>query len=887
MVCSDAQINRVLSSSPTAAIISAVGSGQILFANNSLLTLIGSTETDIRSQLLSALIADQNTLDTINGSNHASAEVSTIHTNLTQADDAPLAVRLDISAVQYQGKESWLFWITETKDHMAPRTDVSRKLEMLQTFIDNNPSNIQMKDLEGRFLMVNPAFERLHNLPADQIIGKTVSTFSNLSLIDNVTEHERRVIESRAVQTEERREPMPDGFFKHRTVTKFPVFDSDNNIIGIGSIGHDITEQRNAEELLQNAIASMSEGFALFDADERLVLCNDNYKKIYSAFAGQIIPGITFDELIQFGTEKNLFPAAFGRAEEFLRERLARFRNPSGPYEYRQANGRWIRSEERKIANGGTLSIRSDITERRHAVEALREREAQLRLVTDSLPVLIAYHDSGEKLLMINKTGAEWHSRPAANIVGMDLAELLGDQYEKIRPQLQRALKGNKVDFETQISYPNGVTRDARIIYVPDIDADGTTAGVFALIEDITLINLTHEHLRQSQKMEALGQVTGGVAHEFNNLLMAITGNLELLLENELQDLPEAREDIKRVLEAAFRGKDLTGRLLSYTGNPFSVPERIDAGEVSHQTVELLRPLLGETIEIDLKTAPDLWPVQVDESEFENAIMNLALNGRDAMPNGGRLTIQCENVALDQSFADRHPYQVTVDDYVRISICDNGTGMTAETAQRAFDPFYTTKGVGKGTGLGLSMVYGFVHRQAQGYVDIETSENKGTTVVLYLPRAVESELSEPIEILEDKLQPPALYRSALLVEDNAELRDLFINMLESLNFNALSVDDAAGALDILSTLEPDGQIDLLLTDVVLPGGINGIDLASRAQGAHPEMKVVLISGYPEADLVEKGLRKNEFALLSKPFRKADLFAVLESQFAQDDSEPHT
>ena len=880
----DATIHHVLDDSPTAAAIVAPASGSILHANQSLLTLLGWPGAAAGVQDLTDIFVDPPCLKTLPARQDASHAKGAIELDLRRADGMTVSAEVVLSSIEYRAEPAYIAWITTLSPRPRTTADARHYPEMLWAFVENSPANIQMKDLDGRFLMVNPAFERLHGRKYESITGKSVSTTFSTELAQDVTAHDREVLETAAVVTQERREVKEDGSVLHRSVTKFPIFNAVDQIIGIGSIGHDISQKKQAEELLHSAIAAMSDGFALFDADERLVMCNDNYKQIFSAFADRIVPGISFEDMLRAGIAKSTFPSAHGRAEAFIVERLARFRNPAGPTEYRQTGGRWIRSEEKKIANGGTVSIRSDITERRHAIEALRESEAQLRLMTDALPVLIAYVDYSERYVMINRTGAKWYGLPANKIIGKYVKDILGEQYEIVREPIKRALRGQKVEIDHQVTHPDGVTRDIRAIYVPHIDATGQTVGIFAMVEDTTVVNQTQAWLRQSQKMEALGQVTGGVAHEFNNLLMAISGNLELLLEEELKDMPAASAEVIRVLESAFRGKDLTGRLLSYTGNPFSVPVHIDVGEAARRTVQLLQPLLGETVVIDLETAPDLWPVRVDESEFENAIMNLALNGRDAMPEGGRIRIECSNVTLDRTFSDTRPYRVRTGDYVKVSVRDTGTGMSPETAQRAFDPFYTTKEFGKGTGLGLSMVYGFVRRQSQGYIDIESSIGDGTCVSFFLPRNRSDDATQKVDILGEFAPRTRQQHTALIVEDNAELCQVFFNMLESLNFSTVFAQDVTGALQILNDLGPTGHIDLLLTDVILPGGKSGFDLAVQAQERWPDMKTILISGYPEADLVAKGLRKNQFPLLSKPFRKTDLLAVLEREFTHEDTD---
>ncbi len=369
------------------------------------------------------------------------------------------------------------------------------------------------------------------------------------------------------------------------------------------------------------------------------------------------------------------------------------------------------------------------------------------------------------------------------------------------------------------------------------------------------------EMLQQAQKMEVIGQLTGGLAHDFNNLLAVVIGNLDLL-EKELGANPKARELAELALKASLRGADLTRKLLAFSRRQTLSPKVIDLNETVSGTTTLLRRTLGETIEVELKLAEGLWPTLADPAQVESALTNLAINARDAMEKGGTLTIETANKHLDEHYAAENP-EIVPGDYAMLAVTDTGTGIPPEVLGRVFEPFFTTKGAGKGTGLGLSMVYGFV-KQSGGHVKIYSEAGYGTTVRLYLPRS-----QEAIAQLPAPVPAAGVPRSAtiLVVEDNPDVRNVVVKQLLALGHRVEQADNAAAALALL---KENGSIDLLFTDIVLPGGVAGTDLALEAKKLRPGIKVLLTSGFAEAAMQNAAEFPEGLELLSKPYRQVDL-----------------
>jgi signal transduction histidine kinase/DNA-binding response OmpR family regulator len=381
------------------------------------------------------------------------------------------------------------------------------------------------------------------------------------------------------------------------------------------------------------------------------------------------------------------------------------------------------------------------------------------------------------------------------------------------------------------------------------------------------------ETLRQVQKMEVIGQLTGGIAHDFNNLLQVILGNLDALRRR-------GGEDGTRLVEAAIRGAEraatLTQRLLAFARRQPLAPRPIDVNRLVAGMSDLLHRTLGETIRLETVLAAGMWRASADANQLESALLNLAVNARDAMPDGGKLTIETANAWLDEAYAQSHD-DVRAGQYAMIAITDNGTGMSKEVASRAFDPFFTTKEIGQGTGLGLSQVYGFA-KQSDGHVKIYSELGEGTTVRLYLPRldAAEAE-AEPGAKLE---AAPAGTKGdvILVVEDDEDVRAYSTDMLSELGYGVLQASDGATALGLL---EKAPEIRLLFTDVGLPGNLNGRQLADEARRRFPRLKVLFTTGYARNAIVHNGKLDAGVALIGKPFTYAGLAAKIRQILEED------
>ncbi|MET0309775.1 MAG: CHASE3 domain-containing protein [Sphingomonas sp.] len=411
------------------------------------------------------------------------------------------------------------------------------------------------------------------------------------------------------------------------------------------------------------------------------------------------------------------------------------------------------------------------------------------------------------------------------------------------------------------------VTRDARRRAVVAADARDQLRVVNArLVEEARNREAAEAQVRQMHKMESIGQLTGGIAHDFNNMLAIVIGSLDLAKRRIAKDPERASDCIDNAMQGAERAAQLTQRLLAFSRQQPLAPVAIDANRLVGGMSELMRRTIGEAVRFETVLAGGLWPAFIDASQLENALVNLCVNARDAMPEGGRLTIETSNTHLDELYATEH-HEVTAGQYVMVSVTDTGCGMPAEVIERAFDPFYTTKDVGRGTGLGLSQVYGFV-KQSGGHVKIYSEPGVGTTVKLYLPRHFGVAEVQGTTVSDAELPRAKRLETVLVVEDEERVRLLSVDSLRELGYTVFHADGPRQALKLLGELP---RVDLLFTDVIMPD-MNGRKLADAARVERPDLKVLYTTGYTKNAIVHNGMLDHDVAFLAKPFTIGQLAA---------------
>lgn len=504
---------------------------------------------------------------------------------------------------------------------------------------------------------------------------------------------------------------------------------------------------------------------------------------------------------------------------------------------------------------GGVLVVCRDVTEEYLAATALRDRiwnvSQDLLLVADRNGVWRTVNPAWTRTLgwseaeLLNRT-SEWLEHPDDGGITRTQIKKLGNSETTVR-------------FESRFRHKDGSYRWLSWTGVPDQDS------IYAVARDVTAeraaaerLKATEEALLQSQKMEAVGQLTGGIAHDFNNLLTGIVGSLDLL---QIRLNQGRTENVSRYINAAMtsanRAAALTHRLLAFARRQPLIPEAVDANHLVVSLEDLLRRTIGETIDLAIIAAEDLWPTLCDPNQLESALLNLAINARDAMPHGGKLVITTDNARLDSVSADTPALEPG--DYICIGVADSGIGMSAEVAARAFDPFFTTKPIGQGTGLGLSMIYGLA-RQSNGHATIDSKIGQGTSVKIYLPRHHGDAATEHGSRLM-AAEPAATGETVLVVEDEPVVRGVIVEMLGEQGYRTLEAVDGPSGLNILRNGQ---RIDLLITDVGLPG-MNGRQLADQARETRPDLKILFITGYAESVAISDGFLQPGMEMITKPF----------------------
>ncbi len=641
------------------------------------------------------------------------------------------------------------------------------------------------------------------------------------------------------------------------------------DVDGLVHVSTDITKQKVVENALQ---ASEFYNRTLFDQSPvGLALCQMNGDLIdVNATYAEII-GYTIDEALKL-SYWDITPKQYAE-EEQQQLRDLKITGQYGPYEkeYLHKDGHLIpvRLQGRLLDKDGErfiLSSVEDITEQKSAEEALQESDSYLIKGQE-----IA-HIGNWKLTP--KTGELSASDELLRILDLDNNKSSFAEFTKnIHPEDQESTLAyiqeeieEEVpwDIEYRLLLNDGTEKWVYTAAEPKLDEYGKTKHVVGITQDITERKLADRMLRRTQKMDAIGQLTGGIAHDFNNLLGIIIGNLGLMKHQKLAD-SKANKHIETANKAALRAATLTKQLLGFSRRQAQNTEHTNINNIVRAMDSLISRSVTPQIEVECHLSDDLWLTNIDPGDFEDALLNLAINARDAMPNGGNLIIETTNQVLDQVYADMNP-TVVAGEYVEMSISDNGTGMTAEVQENIFNPFFTTKPQGKGTGLGMSMVFGFISR-SKGHIKIYSEIDIGTTIHLYLPREVEKNEQLPLVKKKDERDVPHGQETILVVDDEEDLLELAQDYLTELGYRIITAKNGAQALEQLAKVK---GIDLLFSDVVMPGGMNGYELAEQAVVKNPNLKVLLTSGYTSATLAKNGQARFNKTLLGKPYQVKEL-----------------
>jgi PAS domain S-box-containing protein len=650
-----------------------------------------------------------------------------------------------------------------------------------------------------------------------------------------------------------------------------PRREPDGTVIYSGVI-RDVTREKEAEdqvEMLRSVVVQSSDSIVIFENDPsigdegRIVYANTRFSELFGWAVEEVL-----NQPESVLATKPLMTGAFIAQ--------TRLRGDGKPVEFETSSrdGRvfWVEARIttiQRFADGRFrwAIISRDITERRKTEEAVRVSEERFRLLAEATNEVIWDLDL--------ETGVTWWNSALANHYGhsqMSIPETFFDWRDLVHPDdrervFERAyavVSGNETLWQDEYRFRRGDDSFATVVSRAFVvrDGAGEPTRMLGSMADVTQQREMQERLARSQRLEAVGQLTGGIAHDFNNLLTVILGSTEMLADTLAGD-PEDRELAELAAGAAERGAELTQRLLAFGRRQALEPRIIDVNKLVAGMDGLLRRSLRGDIDIETILAGGAGSSLIDPAQFENVILNLAINARDAMPEGGRLTIETSNVTFDedQIFAQD---EIAAGSYVMVSVSDTGTGMTPEVLGRAFEPFFTTKEVGKGSGLGLSMIFGFM-KQSGGHAKIYSEVGEGTTVKLYLPRASQEHQAQDASA--DEAASAGGREHILAVEDDPAVRKFVVTQLRGLGYRVTAATNGPEALNILHTLS---DVDLLFTDIIMPGGMNGRQLADEAEKMSPGLKVLFTSGYTQNAIVHHGRLDPDVHFLPKPFRRRDL-----------------
>jgi len=763
--------------------------------------------------------------------------------------------------------------LTRTIRNATERAQIKIKLQsseqQYRALYENVVAGVFRSTLDGKFISANPSLVNLLGYDSEkELLTKDIPSEIHVSPEQRKSWSER-VHASGEMVNAELRLRRKDG----REITVLEnsclVCDSNGNPSHYQGTMIDVSERMRAEDALRRS----EERFELAVKGSLDGLYDWNLEGDEFYASPRLVNMLGFDPLMKRDGPNQFQQLTHPDDYENLRQALVGHLRDDEPFnvEFRicRKNDQyvWLQAKGQSVRNADGWATRmagsvTDISERKKAEKALRKSQSFFELILNSVPISIAYVERDETITFANQNYLDWFHVRQPELIGKKIRHITSPEaYEIIRPRIDKVLAGK------QVSYSAGTERDMQefeleVTYVPHRDELDDVIGFFSVVQDMTQHRRLEAELRQAQKMETVGQLTGGVAHDFNNLLSIIVGNLQLLLR-PLKEQKELSGLIQSALKAALRGADLTKRLLSLSRRQVLEPKLIDISDLVMDMDELLRRTLGNSIEISTRFETDVHLATIDPGQLENALLNLAINARDAMADGGQLEIETGNVVIPSGGTTAFP-QAAPGDYVLLSVSDTGCGMSSDVVDRAFEPFYTTKEVGKGSGLGLSMVHGFVE-QSGGFAGINSTAGQGTRVKLLFPKATGAVPGDEVPVKE--IAMPGGNECILVVEDDDDVRSTALALLGELGYQVLEAGDGPSALRVLKA-HP--EIDMLFSDVMMPGGMRGPVLAKEANSIRPDLPVLFATGFAESTILYQGAEAGPDSVLCKPYGHDEL-----------------
>jgi PAS domain S-box-containing protein len=750
------------------------------------------------------------------------------------------------------------------------------QMEILRASFERAPVGISLHAIDGRVLLANPVLGQMLGYSRDELLGRSFSDLFCQHELDRMGHQWLRVMEGQTVKLDTcYRHANGDEIWASLTMS---LLEDGMGGRAVLAYRQDITNQRRAEEGLQEnaekfriAFEHAASGMSIIGADGKYLAVNPAACQILGYSEEELLSGtvnvVTHPDDVQRGLEWIRKCIAGELCEEELEKR---FIHKDGHVIWGVVTSTWLRD-----ANGKprmSVSHLRDITFRKQAELALRESEARL-LEAHELSRMGHWQ-------LCPSTGSMIWSPAIVRLLGIDtqdagptFAAFLAPVHVEDRATVEAAFSntattGESCDLVYRLLLPSGEIRYVRVLARLDDGTLGAKARVTGVLQDVTEMRKAEEErihleaqLHQAQRMEAIGQLAGGVAHDFNNLLTAMGANTQLAMVALLPDSP-AHEHLMEIRTAIKSATNLTRQLLAFSRRQVVAPRVLDLNEVVRQVSKMLERLLGENLQLTCRLPEGVGPVRIDPGQLDQILINLAVNARDAMLDGGKLTIETANVVLDHAYCRQHS-SVAPGPYVRLTITDTGVGMNAEVKRHLFEPFFTTKEVGRGTGLGLATVYGAV-KQHGGHIEVHSEPGQGASFEIYLP--VVDELVEKTSAEgspRDVRGPEGL----LLVEDDNAIRALAETFLNGLGYTVHAFASGNDALAALHAL-PD-SIALLVTDMVMPG-INGRALADQCRQIRPGLKVLFTSGYTQDAVFQRGMLDHSIDFLPKPYSPDDL-----------------